>query len=123
MNDCKPVISDAVRRLMEMEDELVYAKDLAPIMKMTTDAIIHHAKNGEWRFCEYVISGNRVKFFRLDFLQKCGFLPKKEPAPPDPEEQTDSDRLNELIELLTVQNMMLNEICTHIRKTASCGNS
>lgn len=117
MNDCKPVISDAVRRLMEMEDELVYAKDLAPILKMNPDAIIHHAKNGNWRFCKFVISGNRVKFFRRDFLQQCGYLQ------PDPEERTDSDRLNELIELLTVQNMMLNEICTHIRKTASCGNS
>ena len=89
MIDNKPVITEPVRRLMEMEDELVFAKDLAPILKMSPDVIIHHAKNGEWQFCRFIISGNRVKFFRRDFLQKCGFMEK------EPEGQTDDKKILE----------------------------
>ena len=115
MIDNKPVITEPVRRLMEMEDELVFAKDLAPILKMSPDVIIHHAKNGEWQFCRFIISGNRVKFFRRDFLQKCGFM---EPEP----EQTDERKAllaaievletllasqKEMIVLLTEQNEIL----------------
>ena len=115
MIDNKPVITEPVRRLMEMEDEMVFAKDLAPILKMSPDVIIHHAKHGEWQFCRFIISGNRVKFFRRDFLQKCGFM---EPEP----EQTDERKMllsaietmetilksqKEMIALLTEQNEML----------------
>ena len=74
--------SDAVRRLMEMDADTVYAKDIAPIVKIHPQTIIDYAKTGRWdqdSLGKFVISGDRVKFFRLDFLQKCGFLePEKE---------------------------------------------
>ena len=38
--------------------------------------------------------------------------------PPDPPEKTDSDRLEEIIELIRIQNAMLMEIGAHIKKTA-----
>ena len=81
----RPAMSEAVRNLMAMSDETVSAKYIAPILRMAESVIIKYAKDGTWdqeHLGKYVISGNRVKFFRKDFLQKCGFIE------PDPEEKT-----------------------------------
>ena len=67
-----------------MTDEVVSAKYIAPIVKMSESIIVHYAKTGQWdqdQLGKYVISGNRVKFFRKDFLQKCGFI---DPEPEEP---------------------------------------
>ena len=80
-------ITDDVRRLMEMDTETVSAKDIAPILHMDPSVIIKYAKDGTWN-CErngdFVISGegpgSHVKFKRVDFLRKWGFL---EPEPPE----------------------------------------
>ena len=75
-------MSDPVKVLMEMTDETVSAKYIAPILKMNERVIVKYAKDGTWdadRLGKYVISGGHVKFFRRDFLQKCGFMePEKE---------------------------------------------
>lgn len=85
MIDHKPVYSDAVLDLMNRTDEVVPAEAIAPILKMHPDVIRKYAKDGTWdsdRLGNYVISGGRVKFFRKDFLQKCGFMePEKEEDP------------------------------------------
>lgn len=76
---------DPVQALMAMTDETVSAKHIAPILKMDPSVIVKYAKEGKWdqeRLGKFVISGNRVKFFRNDFLQKCGFMD------PEPEETT-----------------------------------
>ena len=112
----RPAMSEAVRHLMAMTDETVSAKYIAPIVKMSESVIVKYAKDGTWNLCRYVVSGNRVKFFRRDFLEKCGFVD------PEPEEKTNGDRLDELIELLRVQNTMLMELLAY-EKTASCCNS
>ena len=115
----RPALSEAVRNLMAMSDETVSAKYIAPILRMAESVIIKYAKDGTWdqeHLGKYVISGNRVKFFRKDFLQQCGFVD------PEPEEKTNGDRLDELIELLRVQNTMLMELLAY-EKTASCCNS
>ena len=76
MIDTKLVYTDDVMRLIHMKDEMVYAKDLAPIVKIKSDLIIHYAKTGKWPrdICNYIISGRRVKFFRVDFLRKGGWI-------------------------------------------------
>ena len=75
-------MNDPVKVLMEMTDETVSAKHIAPILKMNPSVIVKYAKDGTWdadRLGKYVISGGHVKFFRKDFLQKCGFMePEKE---------------------------------------------
>ena len=75
-------MSDPVKVLMEMADETVSAKYIAPILKMNPSVIVKYAKDGTWdadRIGKYVISGGHVKFFRKDFLVKCGFMePEKE---------------------------------------------
>ena len=76
MNEVLPSISDDVLALILREDEVVPAAAIAPILKMHPAAMIWQAKNGLWdrQICNYVISGNRVKFFRLDFLRKGGWI-------------------------------------------------
>ena len=116
MIDTTPIITEPVKNLLAMNAEVVSAKYIAPVLKMSEAVLVHRVKTGKWdqdTMGRVVISGNRVKFFRLDFLQKCGFI-----APPPPE-KTDSDRLDELIELIRVQNTMLMEISAYIKMTAS----
>lgn len=85
MSETTPTVTDAVRHLMAMNSEVVSAKYIAPILKMSESVIVKYAKDGTWdqdNLGKYVISGGRVKFFRKDFLQKCGFLePEKEKDP------------------------------------------
>ena len=79
-------MADPVQVLMDMKDETVSARYIAPIVKTSPGALVKYAKDGTWdqeRNGGFVISGEgpnaRVKFKRLDFLQKWGFIePKKE---------------------------------------------
>ena len=66
--------SEPVLALMAMTDEVVPARVLAPIVKMHPQVIINQARTGEWNRCEFVISGKRVKFFRIDFLRRGGWI-------------------------------------------------
>ena len=68
--------SPEVVKLIESKEEMVYAADLAPIVRMHPSVIIDYAKKGEWPrdVCNYIVSGNRVKFFRVDFLKKGGWI-------------------------------------------------
>ena len=74
-----PNVSEAVMALMARPDEFVPASALAPIVKMHPSVIIEYAKNGNWPFCKYIISGNHVKFARIDFLKHFGFMKEEEP--------------------------------------------
>jgi len=112
------MMSDAVQHLMDMNCEVVSAKYIAPILKMSESVIVKHVKDGVWdadRLGNYVVSGGRVKFFRKDFLQKCGFLE------PDKAEPTVEQLLQRVIQLLMDMNWLLAERLNE--KTASCGNS
>ena len=107
MIDMKPKITPPVQRLLDMDCEVVYAKDIAPIVKMKPDVIIKRVKEGVWdqeRLGNYVTSGDHVKFFRLDFLQKCGFIEKKKEKTPE------VLLLERIVQLLTDQNWMLLEL-------------
>ena len=68
--------SPAVQALMDRDDELVPAAAIAPIVKMHPSVIIKYAKNGKWPrdVCNYIVSGTHVKFFRIDFLKKGGWI-------------------------------------------------
>ena len=76
MADVEVTYSPDVLRLMEMTDELVYAKDIAPIVRMSPDRIVGYAKNGQWPrdICNYIATGRCVKFYRIDFLRKGGWI-------------------------------------------------
>ena len=74
INDYTP--SPAVQALMDRDDELVPAAAIAPIVKMHPSVIIKYAKDGKWPrdVCNYIVSGTHVKFFRIDFLKKGGWI-------------------------------------------------
>ena len=107
----RPAMSEAVRHMMAMTDETVSAKYIAPILRMSESVIVKYAKDGTWdadRLGNFVISGDRVKFFRRDFLQKCGLMD------PDAEEPTDHQLMVALVDALTAilegQRMLLQLI-------------
>ena len=115
MIDTTPTITEPVRHLMAMTDEVVSAKYIAPIVKMSESIIVHYAKTGQWdqdQLGKYVISGNRVKFFRKDFLQKCGFID------PEPEEPSAEKMLAQIWEALMDIRILLKAIVND-KKTAS----
>ena len=72
----RPKISEPVLALMNRDDEMVTAADIAPIVRMHPQVIVRYAKTWQWprEICNYVVSGNRVKFFRIDFLRKGGWI-------------------------------------------------
>lgn len=76
MINSKPVYSDAVLALMARTDEMVPAAAIASVVKMKPDVIIKYAKDGKWprEICNYIVSGTHVKFFRIDFLRKGGWI-------------------------------------------------
>lgn len=76
MTDLQPVYSDAVVALMSREDETVPAAAIAAIVKMNPGRIVQYAKEGKWprEICNYIVSGNSVRFFRIDFLRKGGWI-------------------------------------------------
>ena len=99
MIDTTPIMTDAVRTLMAMNAEVVPAKYIAPVLKMSESVLIHRVKSGEWdqdALGKYVISGHRVKFFRKDFLQKCGFVSADKP------ERTAEQLLKEISDRLDI---------------------
>ena len=76
MSEIMPAYSDAVLALMARTDELVPASAIAPIVHIKPDVIIKYAKDGKWprEVCNYIVSGRCVKFFRIDFLRKGGWI-------------------------------------------------
>lgn len=76
MSELTPTYSDAVLALMSRTDELVPAAAIAPIVHIKPDVIIKYAKDGTWprEVCNYIVSGRCVKFFRIDFLRKGGWI-------------------------------------------------
>lgn len=71
-----PKYSEPILRLMDLDREMITAADLEPIVQMHRSVIIHYAKTGQWDrgVCNYIVSGRNVKFFRVDFLRKGGWI-------------------------------------------------
>ena len=76
MIDTTPKYTEAVLALMDRTEELVPAAAIAPIVKIHPQTIVNYAKTGKWprEICNYIISGSHVKFFRIDFLRKGGWI-------------------------------------------------
>ena len=74
--ETKPSDAEALQKLIDSTDVLVPAGDIAPIVGMKPDRIREYARTGQWprEVCNYVISGRCVKFFRVDFLRKGGWI-------------------------------------------------
>ena len=65
---------EAVQKLLDMPDEVVPASARAPILRTHPSVIRDMVKSGEWDRCAYVRIKNRIKFYRVDFLRKGGWI-------------------------------------------------
>jgi hypothetical protein len=76
MIDTRPTYTEPVLALMARTEELVPAAAIAPIVKIHPQTIVNYAKTGKWprEICNYIVSGSHVKFFRIDFLRKGGWI-------------------------------------------------
>lgn len=68
----------ALEKLLTMEDEMVYAKDIGPVLGKHPQILINAVKTGVWDrgICNvsYIPGEKTVKFYRRDFLQKGGWI-------------------------------------------------
>lgn len=108
-------MTDAVRTLMAMNAEVVPPKYIAPVLKMSESVLIHRVKSGEWDdnvHGKVIVSGHRVKFFRLDFLQKHGFIqPKPQGKTAEQLLQEISDRMDILTKaVISLQDARQREL-------------
>ena len=103
---------EAIDIMKRMDTVTVIPALVAQALGMNPDVLRKHARDGEYKISAFEVTGNTVRFFRKDFLQKIGEMD------PDPEARTDSDRLDEIIELIRVQNRMIMELLAYVKESA-----
>ena len=103
---------EAVEIMKQMDTVTVIPALVAQALGMNPDVLRKHARDGEYKISKVDVNGNMVRFFRKDFLQAIGEIA------PEPPERTDSDRLEEIIELIRVQNRMLMEMLAYVKENA-----
>lgn len=103
---------EAINIMMMMESVTVNADLIAQALSMNPGVLRKHVKDGEYLISKYEICGDRIRFFRKDFLQAIGEMP------PDPEEPTDHQLLEDIHEALMDIRILLKAIANE--KTASC---
>ena len=85
---------EAIEIMKMMESVTVNADLIAQALGMNPGVLRKHVKDGDYHISAYEVSGDRVRFFRKDFLQKIGELP------PDLPERTTAQALDDLREEL-----------------------
>ena len=71
---------EAINILMMMESVTVNADLIAQALGMNPGVLRKHVRDGDYLISKYEICGDRVRFFRKDFLQKIGEIPEDPPA-------------------------------------------
>ena len=72
------IYTPEVLALMARKEDMVPAAAIAPILQMHPSVIIKQAKEETWdreHNGNFIRSGNRIKFYRIDFLRKGGWIP------------------------------------------------
>ncbi len=72
---------EAINIMMMMESVTVNADLIAQALGMNPGVLRKHVKDGEYHISKYEICGDRVRFFRKDFLQQIGELPPESEYP------------------------------------------
>ena len=103
---------EAIEMMKEMDTVTVAPWIVAQALGMSPDVLRKHVHDGEYKISKVDVNGRVIRFIRKDFLQAIGEME------PDPPERTDSDRLDEIIELIRVQNRMLMEMLAYIKECA-----
>jgi hypothetical protein len=119
---------EAINIMMMMESVTVNADLIAQALSMNPGVLRKHVKDGEYHISKYEICGDRIRFFRKDFLQAIGEIEA------EPEERTVTQAIDDLRkELHEIRLIMLASLSTYPaemlkelkqkEKTASCSSS
>ena len=99
---------EAIDLMMMMESVTVNADLIAQALSMNPGVLRKHVRDGDYTISKYEICGDRIRFFRKDFLQKIGELPD------DEDELTDHQMMISIVDaletMLKTQKMMLQLI-------------
>jgi hypothetical protein len=95
---------EAIEIMKMMESVTVNADLIAQALGMNPGVLRKHVRDGNYRISKYEINGDRIRFFRKDFLQKIGEMPE------DPEEPTDHQLLEKIWETLMDIRILLKAI-------------
>ena len=71
---------EAIDLMKSMDSVTVTSGLVAQALGMNPGVLRRHVKDGEYKTSKYEICGDRVRFFRKDFLQKIGEIPEDPPA-------------------------------------------
>ena len=93
---------DAIEIMKMMESVTVNADLIAQALGMNPGVLRKHVRDGDYHFSKYEICGDRIRFFRKDFLQAIGEMA------PDPEEKT-ADQM--ILEQLVALNEGVTMLC------------
>lgn len=83
---------EAIDLMMMMESVTVNADLVAQALGMNPSVLRKHVRDGDYKISKYEICGDRIRFFRKDFLQKIGEMPE------DPPERTEVEVLEEILQ-------------------------
>ena len=95
---------EAINIMMMMESVTVNADLVAQALGMNPGVLRKHVKDGDYHISKYEVCGDRVRFFRKDFLQKIGELP------PDPEYPSTEQMLQQMWEAMMDIRILLKAI-------------
>ncbi|MBP0986454.1 MAG: hypothetical protein J6P39_05545 [Oscillospiraceae bacterium] len=117
---------EAIDIMKRMDTVTVIPALVAQALGMNPDVLRKHARDGEYKISSYEVTGNTVRFFRKDFLQKIGEMD------PDKPEKTTAQVLEEisdslkwigmimLAQLSIGQQERLNELMTKVEARQCC---
>ena len=70
---------EAIDILKRTDAVTVNAEIIAQALSMNAGVLRKHVKDGDYQISKYEICGDRIRFFRKDFLQKIGEIPEDMP--------------------------------------------
>ena len=95
---------EAIDIMKRMDTVTVIPALVAQALGMNPDVLRKHARDGEYKISAFEVTGNTVRFFRKDFLQKIGEMD------PDPDHPTSEQLLEKIWEVLMDIRILLKAI-------------
>ena len=108
---------EAIDTMKMMESVTVNADLVAQALGMNAGVLRKHVRDGEYHISKYEIFGDRIRFFRRDFLQKIGEMPA------DADEPTDHQllvKVTEGLQLLCTSLIRLGDSVQLLLKMMDC---
>ena len=95
---------EAIELMKIMESVTVNADLIAQALGMNAGVLRKHVRDGEYKISAVEVCGDRIRFFRKDFLQKIGEMPE------DPPEHTVEQVLMEMLDEVRAMREEMKEI-------------